>query len=72
MEHSEEREKDVQRVCRWVLSRNTASTGDYGRGGECPFCYVKCWWDDDIKDITHKPNCVYLIAKDLTTNMKKL
>lgn len=28
----------IQKICSKVLTMNVQSTGDYGMGGECPFC----------------------------------
>ncbi len=65
----EQREKDIQSLCNGVLSTGVRSTGDSGSGGECPFCYKSCGWNDDLSQIDHKQNCIYLIAKDLSTNL---
>lgn len=67
--HDEAREKDVQRLCDAILYKSINLTGDYGMGGECPFCFAGCSWNDSISDIIHEADCVYLIAKDLSTNL---
>lgn len=67
----EEREKDIQAVCKAILNFGIQNTGDSGMGGQCPFCYTGCGWNDDLLDILHEPNCPILIAKDLTTNIIK-
>jgi len=42
------------------------STGDYGSGGQCPFCYIDCSWDaGNVNMINHERNCPVLIARDL-------
>lgn len=46
---------------------NVESTGDYGMGGQCPFCLKDCRWNDELDKIKHEPDCIYLIAKDLST-----
>ena len=63
------REKDIQTLCSAILDMCVQSTGDYGMGGECPFCLKGCRWDDSLSHIKHDPNCAYLIAKDLSTNL---
>lgn len=66
-----DREKEVQTVCRAVLMMEVKSTGDYASGAECPFCGTECYWAaNDVSEIKHAQNCVVLIAKDLTTNLK--
>lgn len=67
--HTDEREADVQKLCKEILKMSVRNTGDHGSGGECPFCFANCSWQDELKDIVHKPDCIYLIAKDLSTNM---
>lgn len=67
MIHDEQREKDVQDLCSGVLDSSVQSTGDYGSGGECPFCGKDCCWDASLSDVKHEPDCIYLIAKDLST-----
>lgn len=63
----EQREKDIQALCDGVLSSGIESTGDYGQGGQCPFCLKDCRWDANIRNIEHERDCIYLIAKDLST-----
>lgn len=62
------REKDIQAICTAILDFGIQDTGDYGSGGRCPFCYIDCNWNAEMKEIEHSANCVYLIAKDLSTN----
>jgi hypothetical protein len=66
--HDSQREKDVQNLCNAILYIGITSTGDYGSGGECPFCLTDCRWDASMDEFTHKPDCAYLIAKDISTN----
>lgn len=63
----DQREEDIQKMCIGILHKSINSTGDYGSGGECPFCFVGCSWDADISQVKHDPECIYLIAKDLST-----
>lgn len=65
-----DREADIQKVCLHIITMSPESTGDYGSGAQCPFCYADCSWnEDDLKNVEHKSDCIYLIAKDLTTNI---
>jgi hypothetical protein len=66
----EQREKDIQKLCQVVLDFEVKSTGDYGMGGECPFCGRDCPWDACLQDIKHEFDCAYLIAKDLAANFR--
>ena len=63
----EQREKDIQTICNGILNMCVKSTGDYGMGGECPFCGIDCRWNDSLDCIKHEPDCIYLIAKDVST-----
>jgi len=63
------REEDIQTVCRGVLMVGIVSTGDYGPGGQCPFCYTPCGWNDSMGDFKHSDDCIYVIAKDLMTGV---
>lgn len=68
-EADDPRENDIQKVCSHILNTGVESTGDYGSGGQCPFCLKYCDWNaEDLSKIDHKPDCIYLIAKDLSTN----
>jgi hypothetical protein len=67
METLNNRERDIQKVCRTIIEFGVEDTGDYGMGGECPFCRVSCKWNDSLEDVKHDLSCVYLIAKDLLT-----
>lgn len=65
----EQREKDIQTLCEAVINHQIESTGDYGSGGQCPFCLKDCAWNaEDVSKIEHETDCVVLIAKDLSTN----
>lgn len=67
--HDEKREEDVEAVCYRIIYFSPKSTGDYGSGAECPFCYAPCFWDEnDLHNTNHQQDCIYLIAKDLMTN----
>jgi len=63
----DQREKDIQTVCRGVIDSGIDSTGDYGPGGQCPYCFTPCSWNDSMDDFKHKDDCIYVIAKDLMT-----
>jgi hypothetical protein len=68
LEHTEEREKDLQTICSHILNSYVEDTGDYASGGRCPYCFKPCQWDAPNLDVVeHEPNCIYLIAKDLST-----
>jgi len=75
--HSENREKDVQKLCEDVLSMSP-NFWDNPNGGyetSCPFCsaqvsrggYGKIW--AYMSELNHDTDCAYLIAKDLSTNL---
>ena len=65
----EQREKDIQKICNGILTMCVQSTGDYGMGGECPFCRKDCRWDASLDEIEHEPDCIFLIAKDVSTGL---
>jgi len=80
VEHTELREKDVQKLCAAVLNTSPICLDNPNGAYEtsCPFC------DDTehrgggkgpfwakMSDLNHEPDCAYLIAKDLSTNMIK-
>jgi hypothetical protein len=60
-----DREKDVMTICEHIINMSVDCAGDYGMGGKCPFCKNDCSWDDELSDVIHKPDCIYLIAKKL-------
>lgn len=65
---NDQRENDIQELCKQVLDvfpDVDQITGDRN----CPFC-----WSSEVNDDNegeHKPQCATLIAKDLSTNLKK-
>lgn len=68
-----EREKDIQELCKAVTS-TAAIFFDNPNGAyesTCPFCYtlVESGNSNDIEleYMQHKPNCAFLIARDLST-----
>ena len=65
------REKDIQELCKAILSKSLTES-DYCSGGAyCPFCYKDNNWDiQDITKAEHEQQCPVLIAKDLSTNLK--
>lgn len=66
----DQREKDIQAMCSRIIETSPTNTGDYGSGAECPFCYEPAHhFAGDLTGVNHKFNCIYLIAKDLSTNM---
>lgn len=65
------KENKIFKICNVILNYNIMNIGDSGSGGCCPFCYLDCQWDaNGLNDVSHKPDCIFLIAKDLTTNFK--
>lgn len=64
--HSEEREKDVQAICDKIKSMSVANGGDYY--DYCPFCLADGRYADYLSEMQHEHDCIYLIAKDLSTN----
>lgn len=70
---ADDREKDIQKLCQGVINASPATY--YNPNGPddstCPFCHERVMYADaDMKDITHTTDCAYLIAKDLSTNLK--
>jgi hypothetical protein len=66
------REQDVLSLCEKV--RNISAVYNYNPNGpdtsSCPFCHESVYDDfGDMSEITHKQNCAYLLAKDLSTNL---
>lgn len=70
---TDQREQDVLTLCKAVLnlSPNFWDNPNGGYENTCPFCYEIAYGFTDVgmKDISHKPFCAYLIAKDLSTNL---
>lgn len=68
-----DREKDIQALCSAVIYM-PADWYDNPNGGyenTCPFCYTRVNSGDfktmQLSELPHKPDCAYLIAKDLST-----
>lgn len=77
IEHDENREREVQELCRLVIEEDVEfDFSDYGPDVYyCPYCCARTLTRDvpkrnvTLADIKHDPdNCAYLIAKDLSTN----
>lgn len=72
-----QREKDIQTLCDAVLDISTLfydnPNGPYE--SSCPFCYSKDYRGGggsiqaSMSEISHKSDCAYLIAKDLSTTV---
>mgnify|MGYP003599001533 FL=1 len=77
--HSEQREIDVQKLCKVVLYTSPDCWDNPNGAYEttCPFCYAKehrgggkgSNWAS-MSELDHKSDCAYLIAKDLSTNCR--
>lgn len=68
----DQRENDIQELCKQVLEtapHYSSSTGLTAKENSCPFCLEDGYWNEEMSDIKHDPNCAYLIAKDLSTGM---
>lgn len=72
----EPREKEVLELCKQVLdvSPEWYDNPNGAYESTCPFCREKEYrgWENSfaaIDEISHNPNCAYLIAKGLTTNL---
>ena len=81
MEEDEQREKDIQELCRQVLEMPSEFWDNPNGAYEstCPFCYVIEYrgggdkkYHARMNELEHEGNCAYLIAKDLSTNCIKL
>lgn len=73
--HSTEREKELQELCKQILIANPNKYYNPNGADEttCPFCFAKDYSKDctyDIDELPHTPNCAYNIAKGLLTNIK--
>lgn len=75
--HLDARERDIQKLCKQVLSLKPYKydTVMYN-ASVCKFCDAEKFWanrrdEPQTEDIEHKPNCAYLIAKDLSTGRRK-
>jgi len=78
IQHSEEREKDVQLLCKVILKAqpNGYDNPNGAYESSCPFCNAEIYRsgiEDSIwatmEELKHEQNCAYLIAKDLSTNL---
>ena len=73
MESDEQREKDIKSVCDAILELNPEFYYNSNGADEsiCPFCREVSYRGDSttMDEIKHDPNCAYLIAKDLNTNL---
>lgn len=76
IEHSPERETDVQKLCLAILeaSPNWWDNPNGAYESTCPFCYAiehrgSIDSTPPISEIKHKLDCAYFIAKDLSTNI---
>lgn len=65
MSKEKEKEAPVQILLRHILDSSVEDTGDSGDGGCCPYCKVGCSWRDELNELTHDTDCIYLIAKEL-------
>lgn len=71
------REKDIQKLCEGILGVSPDFYDNPNGGYEysCPFClnwesFGNVFGGVTMKDVKHDPDCPYLIAKDLMTNLK--
>ena len=65
----EDREKDIQELCKQVKELSVIPEHHDCGYTLCPFCYEHGNWDaEGLDEIIHTPDCAYLIAKDLSTN----
>jgi hypothetical protein len=68
----EQREKDIQVLCKEVLNLrpNFYDNPCGGYENTCPFCSgMEYGQVVSIDQIKHTPTCAYLIAKDLSTGL---
>lgn len=81
IEHDENREREVQELCRLVMEEDVESDfSDYGPDAYyCPYCCARTLTRDipkrnvTLADIKHDPgSCAYLIAKDLSTAVEEV
>lgn len=72
IENLSDREKEIQKLCIGVF--NMAPERNYNSNGPddatCPLCYARSHVDAKMEDIKHAADCEYLIAKDLSTNLR--
>ena len=62
----EQREKDIQELCKQVLENCYPNYNTNNGTSSCPFC-GGTGYKDEMSEIPHDENCAYLIAKDLST-----
>jgi len=72
----DQREKDIQTLCKAVLDVSPEFWDNPNGPYEytCPFCRQQIMQggghpSPSISDIPHSPDCAYLIAKDLSTGL---
>lgn len=69
----DQREKDIQALCTAILDVTPGYYDNPNGANEttCPFCgegvYESGYDHTPMSGIEHKPDCAYLIAKDLST-----
>lgn len=63
-----DREKDIQTLCYKILNMHYPT--DRQSDEYCPFCMKEISGEEgeESKPFNHEPDCVVLIAKDLSTN----
>lgn len=77
MNNNSEREKDINNVLFGVLETETIYERNYNYADRCicPFCYESKetygYTNLSMKELNHSQDCIWLIAKDLLTNIKK-
>ncbi|MFC0181483.1 hypothetical protein SAMN04515674_104252 [Pseudarcicella hirudinis] len=70
-----QREQEVQKLCKGVLETNAVYEGNYDSYHpsiyQCPFCFsdIEAINYKGLQTIIHDIDCPYLIAKDLSTNV---
>lgn len=70
----DDRENEIQKLCKSVLdmSANFYNNPNGADTTTCPLCSKTVYGDEvEMSGIPHKPECGYLIAKDLSTNIKQ-
>lgn len=62
---------DVKRVAEALLEWHIDWDIAHGMNAynECKHCNGKVYWNRDIRELNHDPDCVVLIAKDLITGL---
>lgn len=67
------RERDIQELCKQVLSTCCEYTSINNMSGlgehSCPFCGTQGYHSDSMETLKHDVNCAYLIAKDLSVGV---